>query len=150
MIVICCGCAGGATQYTCYYMDDAIHVDFNNALPNWLTVVLNVLRFTSLSHVLCGYSHFFVLSVCVMIVSQLSMKEFKGKNVFHIFRVKSSRNHFLTNELLVMNVTTFLINVNLACCLSNYREINTSMFYTNILFQLQFLWIKNSRSQTPT
>jgi hypothetical protein len=78
VIVICLGCAGGAGQYTCYYVDDATNLDFNNALPNWLAIVLNVLRFTSLLHMFCGYSLFLVVPVCVIIVSQLSMKEFKG------------------------------------------------------------------------
>ena len=57
------------------------------ALPHWLAVVLNVLRFTSLLHMFCGYSLFLVIPVCVMIVSQLSMKEFKGS--VHVIVVRA-------------------------------------------------------------
>ena len=78
MVVIGLGCAGGAGQYACYHFDGATRLDFNNALPDWLTVILNILRFTSLLHIFCGCSLFLVVPVCVMVVSQLSMKEFKG------------------------------------------------------------------------
>ena len=78
VIVISLGCAGGAGQYKCYHVDGATHLDFGNALPHWLVVVLNILRFTSLLHVFCGYSLFLVATVCVMIVTQQSIKEFKG------------------------------------------------------------------------
>ncbi|XP_028409950.1 uncharacterized protein LOC114532605 [Dendronephthya gigantea] len=78
VVVICMGCAGGAGQYTCYYVDGATRLDFNDALPHWLVIFLNIVRFTSLLHMFCGYSLFLVIPVSVAIISHLSMKEFKS------------------------------------------------------------------------
>ena len=100
MIVICLGCAGGAGQYTCYYVDGATRLDFNNALPHWLTIVLNVFRFTSLLHMFCGYSLFLVVPVCVMIVAILSMKEFKGNRYeVLLFCLEAQRERSLKTDL---------------------------------------------------